>query len=289
MGACVLGTIAVGVILPWAALALGGPLVVALAVPALLTWRRGGDDETAALAGHLSARIVDALAGAPELLVFGGEADVLGEIEQSAAHLDALERRHAAAGHRLGAHHSDLSRRRRQRGPRPRRCCRPRTPPWTGDGGCAPPRRVGDLRDGARRSPRSGPIAGRARVSRPALRVGRRPGPRPRPRRALCTRTGGARGETDRRGAALRAGTSPSARRGHLRPSGRRAARPHRVERRWKDKRRQRTAALLAARGGRADAVGHRRRSAGSAAPRGARMRWRTSRRRCSPAPFAPT
>jgi thiol reductant ABC exporter CydC subunit len=94
-GACALGTVAVGVILPWAALALGVPLAVALVVPALLTWRRGGDDELADLAGQLSARIVDALAGAPELLAFGAESAVLGDIEALAAHVDGLERHHA--------------------------------------------------------------------------------------------------------------------------------------------------------------------------------------------------
>ncbi len=95
VGACVLGTVAVGLILPWAAVALGVPLVVALVVPALLTWRRGGDGEIADLAGHLSARIVDALAGAPELLAFGADAAALRDIEALAAQADALERRHA--------------------------------------------------------------------------------------------------------------------------------------------------------------------------------------------------
>ena len=95
VGACILGTVAVGLILPWAAVALGVPLVVALVVPALLTWRRGGDDEIADLAGHLSARIVDALAGTPELLAFGAADAVRRDIEASAARVDALERRHA--------------------------------------------------------------------------------------------------------------------------------------------------------------------------------------------------
>src|SRR6516225_4681723 len=50
LGADVVGVVAVGVILPLAAVALGVPLAVALALPALLTWRRSGDDEMAALA-----------------------------------------------------------------------------------------------------------------------------------------------------------------------------------------------------------------------------------------------
>ncbi len=95
VGAAVIGTVAVGLILPWAALALGLPLLVALVVPALLTWRRSGDDELAALAGSLSAQVVDALAGAPELLAFGADATMLGAVEELGARSDRLERRHA--------------------------------------------------------------------------------------------------------------------------------------------------------------------------------------------------
>ena len=90
-----LGTVAVGVILPWAALALAFPSLVALVVPALLTWRRSGDDDMAALAGDLSARIVDALAGAPELLAFGADVAAFRDIDEMAARADMLERRHA--------------------------------------------------------------------------------------------------------------------------------------------------------------------------------------------------
>jgi len=97
-GAAVIGTVAVGVILPWAALALGLPLLVALTVPALLTWRRGGDEEVAALAGSLSAQVVDALAGAPELLAFGADARLLGAVEELGLRTDALGRRHARLG-----------------------------------------------------------------------------------------------------------------------------------------------------------------------------------------------
>jgi ATP-binding cassette, subfamily C, bacterial CydC len=95
VGAAVIGTVAVGLILPWAALALGLPLLVALVVPALLTWRRSGDDELAALAGALSARVVDALAGAPDLLAFGADAGMFNAIEELGTRTDALERRHA--------------------------------------------------------------------------------------------------------------------------------------------------------------------------------------------------
>ncbi len=98
VGAAAIGTVAVGVILPWAALALGLPLLVALTVPAFLTWRRGGDAEVAALAGTLSAQVVDALAGAPELLAFGAETRLLDEVERLGVSSDALERRHARLG-----------------------------------------------------------------------------------------------------------------------------------------------------------------------------------------------
>jgi thiol reductant ABC exporter CydC subunit len=103
VGAAIIGTVAVGLILPWAALALGVPLVVALAVPVLLTWRRSGDDEMAQLAGSLSAHVVDALEGAPELLAFGADGAGLEKIEALGARADALERHHAriAAGSAL--------------------------------------------------------------------------------------------------------------------------------------------------------------------------------------------
>jgi thiol reductant ABC exporter CydC subunit len=95
VGAAVLGTVAVGLILPWAALALGLSLAVALVVPSLLTWRRSGDDQLAALSGTLSADVVDALRGAPELLAFGADESVLAALEETAQAADDLERRHA--------------------------------------------------------------------------------------------------------------------------------------------------------------------------------------------------
>jgi ATP-binding cassette subfamily C protein CydC len=95
VGAGVIGTVAVGVILPWAALALGVPLLVALAVPAAVTWRRSGDDEMAALSGLLSAQVVDAVQGAPELLAFGADEARLDEVGRLAARFDALEQDHA--------------------------------------------------------------------------------------------------------------------------------------------------------------------------------------------------
>jgi thiol reductant ABC exporter CydC subunit len=95
LGAGIVGVVAVGVILPWAALALGLPLAVALTVPSWLTWRRGGDDETAALKGTLAAQVVDAVEGAPELLAFGADDAALRSVEEAARRSDGLERHHA--------------------------------------------------------------------------------------------------------------------------------------------------------------------------------------------------
>ncbi len=95
VGAGIIGVIAVGVIVPWAAVALGVPLAVALTVPSWLTWRRSGDDEMASLAGSSAAQIVDAVQGAPELLAFGADAAALHSVEQTATRSDRLEQHHA--------------------------------------------------------------------------------------------------------------------------------------------------------------------------------------------------
>jgi ATP-binding cassette, subfamily C, bacterial CydC len=98
VGAAIVGTVAVGLILPSAGLALGLALAVALVVPAVFTWRRSGDDEMAELAGSLSANVVDALEGAPELLAFGADGAALEKIEAMGIRADALERHHARIG-----------------------------------------------------------------------------------------------------------------------------------------------------------------------------------------------
>jgi thiol reductant ABC exporter CydC subunit len=102
VGAAVIGTVAVGLVLPWAALGLGLPLAVAIVLPAVVTWRRSGDDRLAALSGGLSADVVDAVRGAPELLAFGADENVLAALEDSARAADALERRHARLATAVG-------------------------------------------------------------------------------------------------------------------------------------------------------------------------------------------
>ena len=103
-----------------------------------------------ALAGALSAQVVDALAGAPELLAFGADDATLRAVEELAARADALERRHARPGHGHGAGHRVCLAAAVVGGARTRRRRRPRAPPGPGHGGRAPPGRAGDLRDGAR-------------------------------------------------------------------------------------------------------------------------------------------
>ncbi len=75
-----------------AALALGVPLVIAGTVPPLIAWRRGAHDEAAALAGALSAQVVDAIHGAPDLLAFGADTAALARIEALQGRSDALAR-----------------------------------------------------------------------------------------------------------------------------------------------------------------------------------------------------
>jgi ATP-binding cassette subfamily C protein CydC len=97
LGSAVLGLVVTGVILPVGAVALGLPLAIACTVPPFLAWRGAAGDEAAALGGALSAQVVDAIHGAPDLLAFGADAAVLDRIETLSAQVDALERRQARA------------------------------------------------------------------------------------------------------------------------------------------------------------------------------------------------
>jgi thiol reductant ABC exporter CydC subunit len=97
LGSAVLGLVVTGVILPVGAVALGVPLAIACTVPPFLAWRGAAGDEAAALGGALSAQVVDAIHGAPDLLAFGADVAVLDRIEALSARVDALDRRHARA------------------------------------------------------------------------------------------------------------------------------------------------------------------------------------------------
>ena len=90
-----LGTVAVGFIVPWAAAALGIPLAVALVVPAVIVGHGGAEDDLAALNGEVSAGVVDALHGAAELLAFGADRAALDALDALGRRADALERRQA--------------------------------------------------------------------------------------------------------------------------------------------------------------------------------------------------
>jgi thiol reductant ABC exporter CydC subunit len=96
-GAATLGLVVVGLELPVAALALGIPLVLAGTVPTFVAWRGGGHDTGAALAGDLSAQVVDAIHGAPDLLAFGADAAMLDRLESLRNDADGIDHRQANA------------------------------------------------------------------------------------------------------------------------------------------------------------------------------------------------
>jgi thiol reductant ABC exporter CydC subunit len=97
LGAGILGVVVVGVVLPVSALALGAPLAVACTLPPLLAWKSAGDDEAAAQKGALSAQVVDAIHGAPDLLAFGADTAMLERLQTMSSRVDATERRQASA------------------------------------------------------------------------------------------------------------------------------------------------------------------------------------------------
>jgi ATP-binding cassette subfamily C protein CydC len=97
LGSAVLGLVVVGIILPVGALALGIPLAVACTVPPFLAWRGAAGDEAAALGGALSAQVVDAIHGAPDLLAFGADVAMLDRIGTISGRVDALDGRHTRA------------------------------------------------------------------------------------------------------------------------------------------------------------------------------------------------
>jgi thiol reductant ABC exporter CydC subunit len=92
-GAATLGLVVVGLSLPLAALALGIPLLVASTVPPALVWHGAADEEDTALAGEISAHVVDIIHGAPELLAFGADATALDRVDEMSRKSEALARR----------------------------------------------------------------------------------------------------------------------------------------------------------------------------------------------------
>ena len=106
------------------------------------TWRRGGDVEVAALAGSLSAQVVDALAGAPELLAFGADAAFLHAVEELGERSDALAAPPRPPRDRDDAAHAGLPRGRGDGGAGCRRVRRARPSPRPGHGGRAAARRA---------------------------------------------------------------------------------------------------------------------------------------------------
>jgi thiol reductant ABC exporter CydC subunit len=92
-GAALLGLVVVGLSLPFAALALGIPLLVAFTVPPALVWHAAADEEDTALSGEISAHVVDIIHGAPELLAFGADAGALDQLDEMSRASESLARR----------------------------------------------------------------------------------------------------------------------------------------------------------------------------------------------------
>jgi thiol reductant ABC exporter CydC subunit len=98
VGTAALGLVVVGLSLPLGAVALGVPLLVAGTVPPLLVGRGADQEEAAALAGILSAQVVDAVHGAPDLLAFGADGAMLDQVASLRRRADELEWRQARRG-----------------------------------------------------------------------------------------------------------------------------------------------------------------------------------------------
>ncbi len=92
----VLGLIVVGLVLPIAALVMGVALVVAAVVPAVMVWRSGREEASAALAGAVSAQVVDLIHGAADLLAFGADVAALERLDETRQQAASLERRRAS-------------------------------------------------------------------------------------------------------------------------------------------------------------------------------------------------
>ncbi len=99
----VVAVVVEGVLVPSAALVLGACLLVALVGAPAIAWAGRPRDADRAVAGSLSADVVDLVQGAAELIAFGRSADQLARIEGATARLDRAARRQSRANGAVAA------------------------------------------------------------------------------------------------------------------------------------------------------------------------------------------
>jgi thiol reductant ABC exporter CydC subunit len=96
VAAATLAVVVVGVILPVAGLVLAATLLVAVvATPLIAVATRPTRGREAALRGELAAEVVDLVQGAPDLLAFGREPELLDRVDAAEQELTRLARRRA--------------------------------------------------------------------------------------------------------------------------------------------------------------------------------------------------
>jgi thiol reductant ABC exporter CydC subunit len=84
-----------GVLVPWAAVVLGGSLALAAVGAPVIAWAARQRDHDRTVAGALSADVVDLLSGAAELIAFGRADEHLDRIARATEHLAGAARRRA--------------------------------------------------------------------------------------------------------------------------------------------------------------------------------------------------
>ena len=96
VAAATLAVVVVGVLLPVAGLVLAATLLVAVvATPLIAVATRPARGREAALRGELAAEVVDLVQGAPELVAFGREPELLDRVDAAEQELARLARRRA--------------------------------------------------------------------------------------------------------------------------------------------------------------------------------------------------
>ena len=186
LGAAVIGTVAVGVILPWAALALGLPLLVALdraRAAHLAPRRRRRDGRARRHAFGPGRRRAGRRARAARLRRRGAPAGRRRGTRRRGA--TRCERRHARLGTATTLLMQVCLGRRGDGGAGDRCGRRARAPHRPGHGGRAAAGRAGHVRDGPRRPAGGGALARGARRGRAPLRARGRAGPCARPARPV--------------------------------------------------------------------------------------------------------